>query len=214
MLYYYRVARTVNPAAHARRRAAIVDAAAIEFARNGIDATTTAAICRRAGIGSGTLFHYFATKPAIVYAVFADDAPRVAELRDRVLAMSDPEDGLAAAIDYVLHELNDSTAAGLASAAAVQAGRDPQFADLLQSLDAAKRDILATLLHRLRDTGRELPLSPESCANWILTVVDATHLGLASEPNTDPRPELRIIIDWLCGESTTEGPPARRSRTR
>src|SRR5689334_1292801 len=40
ILYYYTMARTVNPEIHARRRAAIIEAAAVEFARNGIDGTS------------------------------------------------------------------------------------------------------------------------------------------------------------------------------
>ena len=34
---------------------------------------TTAAICRAAGVGSGTLFHYFGDKRSLMVAIFADD---------------------------------------------------------------------------------------------------------------------------------------------
>ena len=65
--------RTVDPVRHAARRAAIQEAAAGVFAEKGYTGATTAEICRAAGIGSGTLFHYFGDKRSIMISIFADD---------------------------------------------------------------------------------------------------------------------------------------------
>jgi AcrR family transcriptional regulator len=43
------------------------------FAERGYTGATTAQICRAAGVGSGTLFHYFGDKRSIMLAIFADD---------------------------------------------------------------------------------------------------------------------------------------------
>jgi len=194
------MARTVNPEMHARRRAAIVTAAAVEFARNGIDGTSTAAICRRAGIGSGTLFHYFATKQEIVRAVFADDIPHVEELCARALAEPDPDRGLDVLIDHLLDELVDPLAPGLASAATIQANRDPDFAAVLQTIDGMVRRTLTTLLRRVgRLPGRSLPLPAASAARWIQGLVDAGHLGIVDGPRAQTVKELRRIVGWLKG---------------
>ena len=48
------MARTVDPERHEARRLVIIDAALTVFAERGYDGATTAEICRRAGIGSGT----------------------------------------------------------------------------------------------------------------------------------------------------------------
>ncbi|HEY3505226.1 MAG TPA: TetR/AcrR family transcriptional regulator [Actinocatenispora sp.] len=194
------MARTVNPQEHARRRAQIVAAAAVEFAERGIDATSTAAICRRAGIGSGTLFHYFGTKREIVHAVFADDLPRVEALCARALADDDPDRGLDLIVDHLLAELADPLAPGLATAAALQAGRDADFAAMLAATDTRIRASLATLLRRAnRQTGRSLPLPPASAARWIHGLVDAGHLGVVDGPRARTARELRRIADWLAG---------------
>ena len=62
------VARTVDPAKHAARRLQIIDAGLTCFAAHGYDGATTALICREAGIGSGTFFHYFPTKADLLVA--------------------------------------------------------------------------------------------------------------------------------------------------
>jgi AcrR family transcriptional regulator len=196
------MARTVNPEMHARRRAAIVAAAAVEFARNGIDGTSTAAICKRAGIGSGTLFHYFATKQEIVRAVFADDIPQVEQLCARALAEPDPDRGLDLMIDHLLDELVDPLAPGLASAATIQANRDPDFAAVLLAIDDMVRRTLTTLLRRL-GKGRSLPLPAASAARWIQGLVDAGHLGIIDGPRTQTVRELRRIVAWLSGTDVT-----------
>jgi AcrR family transcriptional regulator len=194
------MARTVNPEMHARRRAAIVAAAAVEFARNGIDGTSTAAICKRAGIGSGTLFHYFATKQEIARAVFADDIPGLEELCARALSEPDPDRGLDLMLDHLLDELLDPLSPGLASAATIQANRDPEFAAVLQTIDVMVRRTLTTLLRRVaRLPGRTLPLPAPSAARWIQGLVDAGHLGIVDGPRTQTVKELRRIVGWLAG---------------
>ncbi|MGW1837775.1 TetR/AcrR family transcriptional regulator [Streptomyces sp. NPDC002067] len=192
--------RTVNPEVHARRRAAIVEAAAAEFAAHGVDGTSTAAICRRAGIGSGTLFHYFATKRELFHAVFADDLPRTARRCAEALAAPDPDTGLDLLTGHLIGELTDPLAPGLASAAALQANRDPEFARLLTSLDSRLQEALTTLLARLADLpGRALPLPAPSAARWIRNLIDAAHLADETSDRTATVAELRVILGWLTG---------------
>ena len=65
------MARTVDPERHLARRLVIIDAALTCFAASGYAGTSTAAICREAGIGSGTFFHYFPTKQSLLLAILA-----------------------------------------------------------------------------------------------------------------------------------------------
>ena len=74
--------RTVDPVRHAARRTAIQEAAATVFAEKGYTGATTAEICRAAGVGSGTLFHYFGDKRSIMVSLFADDMALNAEVID------------------------------------------------------------------------------------------------------------------------------------
>ena len=65
---------------HAPRRRQILDAAARVFAALGYDAATTAAICREAGVGSGTLFHYFPDKHSLFAELLEDDFTTLQQL--------------------------------------------------------------------------------------------------------------------------------------
>jgi AcrR family transcriptional regulator len=197
------VARTVDPEAHARRRARIVAAAAAEFAEHGLEGTSTARICRRAGIGSGTLFHYFATKRAIFHAVFADDVPRVAALCAQAVAAPDPDTGLDLVVGHLVAEVTDPLAPGLAAAAYLEGGRDAEFGRLLAGIDDTRRAALTAILERLAALpGRRPAFPPAATARWIHGLVDAAHLGDAEDRDRTAA-ELRQIVDWLVGRGGT-----------
>src|SRR5215468_2214661 len=108
--------RTVDPERHARRRTHILEAAAVLFAERGYDGTTTAAICERARIGSGTLFHYFPGKAAIFRALFADDLAKTRAVVDE-LDESDPLTALLALIEHHIADAGSPLVPGLLVAA-------------------------------------------------------------------------------------------------
>ena len=56
------------------KRARILAAARRLFERQGFEATTAREICRRAGIGTGTLFLYVRDKRELLFLVFRDEA--------------------------------------------------------------------------------------------------------------------------------------------
>jgi AcrR family transcriptional regulator len=56
------------------KRGRIVAAARTLFERRGFEATTAREICRRAGIGTGTLFLYVRDKRELLFLVFRDEA--------------------------------------------------------------------------------------------------------------------------------------------
>ncbi|GAA2662669.1 hypothetical protein GCM10010400_22260 [Streptomyces aculeolatus] len=193
--------RTVDPEQHARKRARILAAAAEEFAANGMDGTSTARICRRAGIGSGTLFHYFPTKKAIFHALFADDLARTAEIRDRALAADDPREGFALLFDRLTADFDDPQAPGLIAAALLQASRDEKFAGLLGDDESRTLAALTTLLDRLAARGHRPAFPPPRAARWLVTLIDAVYLA-ATDDGFDPRAhaaELREVTAWLTG---------------
>ncbi|CAM00898.1 TetR family transcriptional regulator [Saccharopolyspora erythraea NRRL 2338] len=195
------VMRTVNPEQHARKRAKILQAAAEEFAVNGVDGTSTAGICRRAGIGSGTLFHYFPTKRDIVHALFRDDLARNAEVHPRVLR-ADAEQGFDLLVGHLLAELANPLTPGLAATAVLQANRDPEFAEILTTDTERTHEVLTGLLRRMADDGGyRLALPADRLARWIQKLVDAAYL-MAGDPGFDAEvesAELRRVIARLVG---------------
>jgi AcrR family transcriptional regulator len=65
--------RTVDPDKHRARRTHIIESAVALFASKGFAETTTADICRAAGISTGSLFHYFPSKQAVFYGIWELD---------------------------------------------------------------------------------------------------------------------------------------------
>lgn len=202
--------RTVNPEQHARKRALILEAAAAEFAAGGLDGASTAGICRRAGIGSGTLFHYFPTKREIFHALFSDDLERNGEICAHALAGADPAAELDKLVTHLIADLADPLVPGLMAAALLQMNRDVEFAEMVSADDDRFRDTLTTVLGRMADQGQQLAFPPRRVASWIQRLVDATYLT-AGEPEFDPAAEaaeLRRVVDWLVGRHS------RTHRTR
>ena len=202
--------RTVDPAKHAAKRRAIVDAAAGCFAEKGFERTTTADICLAAGISSGSLFHYFPNKRAVFTAIFTDDA---VETGERLAAAATADDPLAALLDVVAElagQVAHPAVVRLVLEAAAQAARDDEFAQLIQRNDGATRDGLAVLVERAADAGLIDPgVSPRAAAGWLLGLIDAMISRASLDPDLDLPAEqaiLRtILIRFLRPVSPTDG---------
>jgi len=77
------------------KRARILAAARRLFERQGFEATTAREICRRAGIGTGTLFLYVRDKRELLFLVFRDEARELFRSgRERAAAAPNPIDAL------------------------------------------------------------------------------------------------------------------------
>ncbi|MEU4518384.1 TetR/AcrR family transcriptional regulator [Amycolatopsis sp. NPDC024027] len=186
--------RTVDPAKHAAKRRAIVDAAAGCFAEKGFERTTTADLCRAAGISSGSLFHYFPSKRAVFTAIFTDDA---AETAGRLEAAAKTADPLAALLDVVTElagQLAHPAVARLVLEAAAQAARDDDFAELIRRNDRALRDGLAVLVTRAADAGLIDPgVPPGAAAGWVAGLIDAMISRASLEHDLDLPAEQAIL---------------------
>jgi AcrR family transcriptional regulator len=188
--------RTVDPERHAARRAQILDGAAIAFAQKGYDNTTVKDVYTAAGVGSGTLFHYFADKRAIFHAVL--EADRDTLLSD--LAGIDTTDAHAAVwavIDRMTADLHDPTVGAMMLAILGQLTVDPRVAEILEEGDAGTRVLLADLIGRLQDAGHADPdWDPAHAAQWAQLMVDGLYLR-CSDADFDADTEvsrLRIVL--------------------
>ncbi|WP_285760554.1 TetR/AcrR family transcriptional regulator [Nocardiopsis ansamitocini] len=112
------MARTVDQHRYHERRNAILQEAHRQFSASGFDRTTTASICRGAGISSGTFFHYFPTKLDALIGLLASGA----EATVRQLALIEQQQkGVDAILAYVKafeNELTDPSYSGFVHAIA------------------------------------------------------------------------------------------------
>ncbi|PJN36404.1 TetR family transcriptional regulator [Streptomyces sp. CB02959] len=194
--------RKIDPAKHRARRRHILHTAAQLFAAKGFERTTTAEICKAAGMSSGNLFHYFPNKRAIFHAIFEDDGGEEGESRAerlaRAQASDDPWGALLDVVDLLTADAMDPVAPPLVMEAVVQAHRDPELDALLGGASARERTAVTTLLTRAAAAGQIDPaLDPHDAASWVLALIGSLYTSAATEPGFRPAeqlPVLRLIL--------------------
>ncbi|MBB5853918.1 TetR/AcrR family transcriptional regulator [Amycolatopsis umgeniensis] len=186
--------RTVDPAKHEAKRRAILDAAAWCFSEKGFEKTTTAEICRVAGISTGSLFHYFPNKRALFVGIFEQDGDETAALIAAAREIEDPWEAILQVIAHMSEQLLHPVAAKLVLEVAAQCARDPELAELVQGNDRVLRDALVGLVTRAVEAGRIDPgFEPKTAASWLVALIDAPLSRVILEPDLDPAAELAVM---------------------
>ncbi|MFC0527714.1 TetR/AcrR family transcriptional regulator [Phytohabitans kaempferiae] len=157
------------------RRQQIIDSAAASFASRGVAATTVRQIADEVGILSGSLYHHFESKEAIVEAIIS---PYLDELRVRY------REALSGAGDPPTR-LRNLVAASLATAAT-----HPQATEIYQNDVNYLRGFERFAF--LRDVQREVR------AAWLAVINEGVATG-AFRSDVDPQVFYRLIRDavWL-----------------
>ncbi len=183
------MARRADPLLHARRREQIVSGAAHAFAEKGYDGATVKDICRASGLGSGTIFHYFADKRAILHGMLEVDRDVTVE----ALREIEDDDALVAfwrVIDRITEDLRDPLAGPLTVTLLGQLLVDPVVGELLGAVDAVAHARLSDLIARLQDEGRADPAwEPAHAATWVQSISDGLYLR-AGDDGFDAGSEL------------------------
>ncbi|MEU7165477.1 TetR/AcrR family transcriptional regulator [Streptomyces morookaense] len=190
--------RTVDPAKHQARKRHIVDAATVLFATKGFERTTTAEICKAAGMSAGNLFHYFPNKRAVFLAVFEDDRDDKAERLVQAQSADDPWRALLEVVDLLAAPAAEPLAPPLVMEAMVQAYRDPELEAVLSRSNAEEHATVAALIRKAAATGQVDPgLDPDGAASWVLAMVASLYTSAAGDPAFKPAeqlPTLRLIL--------------------
>lgn len=184
--------RTVDPAKHAAKRRAILDAAAGCFALEGFEKTSTAAICRAAGISSGSLFHYFPSKRAVFVGIFTEDTRDNEELLAAAAELDDAWAAVLSVVDRLAEPLVVPGIVRLVLEAAAQAARDPEFAALIRANDERMRVGLAGLVARgVEAAGSNRYWRPRTRATGSSRSSTRCSRGPASTPASTPSTSRR-----------------------
>lgn len=188
------MARTVDPVRHQQRRFQIIDAALTRFAEDGYAGATTAAICRTAGIGSGTFFHYFPTKADLMVAILEQGTAEVDEWFD---AQRDRTDALQVLRDYITHtadQLNDPRLPGFVRAVVSIMG-EPAVADALAADEQAQQRGLTSWIRRAQRSGEvRTDLSGSRLAAWTFLLIDGFTGRLATDPTFSAKRERAVLL--------------------
>ncbi|MFC1230467.1 TetR/AcrR family transcriptional regulator [Streptomyces prasinus] len=205
--------RTVDPARHQARRRHIINAAAELFAAKGFERTTTAEICKAAGMSAGNLFHYFPNKRAIFHAVFEGDEHDGATKAERLAAArtaDDPWTALLDTVDLLAAPATEPLVPALVMEAMVQAYRDPELEALLSCDNEEEQSTIITLLHNAAAAGQIDPaLDPDGTAAWVMALIAALYTSAATDPSFSPAdqlPTLRLILHRFLRPNTHQEP--------
>ena len=199
------MARRIDPERHRARRLQIIDAGLTVFAHAGYAGATTAAICREAGIGSGTFFHYFPTKDSLLLAILDEG---LAETREFFAAQEGRADAVQVLLDWVRHaldDLRDPRATGFIAAVSGLSMRD-DVATALRADEKATRTGLMHWLALAQGSGEvRSDLSVDRLAGWVMLIVDgfAGRVGGSADFEVTAEEVLlfEVITTFLAGPS-------------
>ncbi|GAA4992932.1 TetR/AcrR family transcriptional regulator [Kineococcus glutinatus] len=186
--------RTIDPEKHRQRRMRIVEAAVALFAEKGLAATSTADICRAAGISTGNLFHYFASKQEVFHGIFELDRDEWDHHFAAAAADPDPWHALTVVIDRVAADTAHPVVAGLLVEMVAQSHRDPVTARLVAEGDARMVRGIGALVRRMVEAGTADPgMAAEEAARWVLTLVESFYGRGYPEPGRDRAADVATV---------------------
>jgi AcrR family transcriptional regulator len=175
----------------------IIDAALTCFASLGYDGATTAAICRTAGIGSGTFFHYFPTKAAVLVGVLELGTQ---ETVDWFAAREGEQDAAGVLLDWVrwtADELADPRVAGFVRAV-YPVVADPDVAVALAADERAQTDGLLRLVRAAQAAGQvRRDLSPEALTSWLVLLVEGFVGRIAADEQFTAASQRATLVDTV-----------------
>lgn len=194
------MARTIDPVRHQQRRLHIIDAALTCFAREGYEGATTASICRSAGIGSGTFFHYFPTKLDVLVAIIELGAEETVAWFAARAGRSDSRGVLREYVEHFATEFADRRLPGFVKAVGAVLGKPP-VAQALRADEQATRAGLRTWVERAQHDGAvRSDLSADRLAAWMQVVLNGFVDQIFGDEEFDPQAEratLHEVIDRL-----------------
>ncbi len=189
--------RTVDPARHEARRLVIVDAALTCFAAQGYARTTTAAICRQAGIGSGTFFHYFPAKLDVLLAILELGTDETVAWFEAQRGRTDAGRVVADFVDHTADNLADPRLPGFVRAVGAVMGT-PSVAVALRRDGDAQHDGLFPWLAAGCAAGEVRDdIAVDRLCTWVLAIVDGFIGRAAGERPFDPAAERDMLVDTV-----------------
>jgi len=172
-----RVLRTPQQARSRHTREMILSAAVACFEELGYDATTTAAIARRARIAVGSLYGYFNDKRAILLELFDKTANDIAntvirDLDPAAWRRADPRVSVRTLINTLFHTRTFNP--GMQRIIWERYFKDPEFREAVQATEHRIRSAMVELFAVLKTQGRLRVKDVPTAAFLVYTSVEWT----------------------------------------
>src|SRR3546814_368317 len=189
------------PGKHEEKRREILHAAERCFVRDGLQGASISSICAEARISPGHLYHYFASKEAIVSAMIE---VRLEEAAARFAKLAEGADVLSALFCEI--EVTRSGHPRLVLEALSEANRNPAMAKALQKHTKGVHSLLADLLGKGQAAGAIDPtLDRHMTASLLISMIDGSRTLSLRDPKLDVKEATKalqtMIIRYLAPTS-------------
>lgn len=185
--------RKIDPVKHAEKRKEILAAAERCFANKGFHGTTIAQICAEARISPGHLYHYFASKEAIIGAITATGLEYTTS---RLEEITEGGNAIAVLISEFerLRDLHTQSRPGVLLDILAEAGRTPSIGKNLQDTSREMRRLLAEFLRQGQARGQiDADLDIEVAAAVLISMIDSFKTLSIRYPGLDPDRTTKVI---------------------
>ena len=201
--------RKVDPVKHDEKRAEILAAAECCFARRGFHGATIAQICEEAAISPGHLYHYFASKEAIIGAITSAGLEYVKARFAEVGEDQDPIRTLVCEFER-LKALN-KTKSGVLIDVLAEAARNPEIGRILQDTSREMAQLLAEFLRRGQANGQIDPaLDADMASALLISMIDSLKTLPIRAPTIDPKRSADVLDKMI---TRFLSPPGGASRS-
>ena len=185
--------RKFDPVKHEGKRAEILAASERCFVRNGFHGATIAQICDEAGISPGHLYHYFASKEAIIGAItesfLEHTRSRFAEIEED----TNPITTLVSEFER-LRAHNRETGPGVLLDLLAEAGRNPAIGEILRQTSQEMRRMMADFLVKGQNRGEIDPnLDADMAAAVLISIIDSSKTLSVRDPNLDAKRSAKTL---------------------
>lgn len=165
----------------------ILDAAVVCFAKKGFHLTTTAEICREAGMSPGHVFHYFSSKQEIIEAIAVEDREIFAELFAKHVDETKVVESIIAIIKGVIEFINIyPNVARLCIEINAEATRNPEVMRIFLENEAINKQIMSDLVAIGIQNGEiAQDLDADIIADWLFILTNGVFCYSVADQSFD-----------------------------
>jgi TetR/AcrR family transcriptional regulator, transcriptional repressor of aconitase len=157
----------------AERRAHIMAAARRCFVRDGFHASSMQDLVGEAGMSSGAVYRYFASKDAVIEAIAAENLDQVVAVLARAIGEgASPQAALAAVLEFVTMRHGEDGFAAIAVLVWSEALRNPTLAEHLREAITSALVTLSGNPHSAPDGGADGTRTDEDARNEPTALAD------------------------------------------
>ncbi|HGJ5876750.1 MAG TPA: TetR/AcrR family transcriptional regulator [Arsenophonus sp.] len=143
------------------------------FVEKGFHATSTAEICKAAGMSPGNLFHYYPTKNAIIEAIVLQDQADFAKLLNIEPATDSAIVTVITIMTGLLQLYNEPIYARLSLEIIAEASRNPAINKIfVENKKIVRQRLIDILQYRVSKGEIDPQLSIENTTFWLMIITD------------------------------------------